>query len=517
MLFNSFEFILLYLPLVVLGYYLLRRLSTGSTPTLSPTLYLVIASLGFYGWWKLEYVALLLASIFLNYGLSLMLLRAGPGGYKKLVLGLGVAANLLTLMYFKYADFIIESINLMLDSQSPSLSIILPLAISFYTFQQIAYLVDSYQGKTHAHGFLDYCLFVCFFPQLIAGPIVHYSEMLPQFAQQRKTLFNPSNISVGLILFTLGLAKKVLIADNMAPYSTAIFAKADAGQTITLLEAWQGALAYSLQLYFDFSGYCDMAMGAARMFGIVLPINFNSPYKAKNIIDFWRRWHMTLSRFLRDYLYIALGGNRKGQSRRYINLFITMLLGGLWHGAGWNFVIWGALHGSYLIINHAWHAVHRGLPALPRSVNWLGSKLGVAITLLAIIVGWVFFRAETYSGAMKMLAGMFGQNGIAIPIKYAERWGSFSDNLISAGVEFRYLDGFSSISPLYTILLLWVFARYAPNSFSLLRAYKPALGTIDASRFEIKLTKTNAVLVGLLFIIATVSLNTVSEFLYFQF
>jgi D-alanyl-lipoteichoic acid acyltransferase DltB (MBOAT superfamily) len=487
------------------------------SPGKTPTLFLIIASLAFYGWWKIEYVALLLASILLNYGFSLILLKTKRLTFRKIVLALGIIANLTALFYFKYADFFIETINLILNSNSPALTIILPLAISFYSFQQIAYLVDSYQGKTHAHGFLDYCLFVCFFPQLIAGPIVHYSEMLPQFRDQRRTPFNASNIAIGIALFTLGLAKKVLIADNMAPHSSVIFAKADAGQIITFLEAWQAALAYSLQLYFDFSGYCDMAMGIARLFGIILPINFNSPYKAKNIIDFWRRWHITLSRFLKDYLYIPLGGNRKGPSRRYINLLITMLLGGIWHGAGWNFIIWGSLHGIYLIINHGWRGLHRKLPSSPFWLSWTGNKLGVAITLIAIIIGWVFFRAETYSGAINMLRGMAGNNGIVIPAKYFDRWGELSGLLINKGIEFRFVEGFSSISPLYSIFLLWCVVRYAPNTLSLLRSYKPTLSDIDKSSLEISLTKRSAVVIGLLFIISIASLNKVSEFLYFQF
>ncbi len=310
----------------------------------------------------------------------------------------GVGFNLVLLAYYKYFDFIIENLNFLFSSNFTLMHIILPLGISFFTFQQIAYLVDAWKGniKKEHHKFSDYILFVTFFPQLIAGPIVHHKDMMPQFANKIK--LNIDYFLAGCSLFTIGLFKKLIIADSLGPIANNVFARADAGESLLAVESALGLLAYTFQLYFDFSGYSDMALGLGLMMGIRLPINFNAPYKATNIIDFWRRWHMTLSRFLRDYLYIPLGGNRKGEARRYINIMITMLLGGLWHGASWNFVIWGALHGLMLLFNHAWLN-------LQKSLRWNGLPrvLSVMMTFLAVALAWAFFRAETFSGALNIL------------------------------------------------------------------------------------------------------------------
>ena len=276
--------------------------------------------------------------------------------------------------------------------------------------------MDTYRKQISEHSFLRYCLFVTFFPQLIAGPIVHHKEMLPQF--ERNETFKPHslNFALGLTLFSIGIFKKVVFADNAAVFASPVFNAADAGDTVTFVEAWIGTSAYTLQLYFDFSGYTDMALGLAMLFGIRLPDNFNSPYKSLSIVDFWRRWHITLSRFLRDYLYIALGGNRKGRSRRYVNLMATMVLGGIWHGAGWNFMIWGFLHGSYLVINHWWTATRAQISALPISKIEMAAYWG--ITMLAVMVSWVFFRAQTTDGALNMLTTML-QVDLANPLQSA--------------------------------------------------------------------------------------------------
>src|SRR4029078_9582961 len=258
--------------------------------------------------------------------------------------------------------FIIETTNTIFNLQNSNVDIILPLAISFFTFQQIDYLADLYQNKAYVPSLLKYFLFNTFFPQLIAGPIVHHGEIIPQFENKKIFQLNARNLAIGFTIFFMGLFKKVAIADNIAPIANQVFHLANIGVTPTFWEAWTGAFIYSFQLYFDFSGYSDMAIGLACLFGISLPINFNSPYKATNIIDFWRRWHITLSRFLRDYLYIPLGGHRLGSGRRYANLVITMLLGGLWHGASWTFVVWGGLHGVYLMINHGWRHLREGMP-----------------------------------------------------------------------------------------------------------------------------------------------------------
>ncbi len=288
-----------------------------------------------------------------NFLVGNRLVRIRRKGYKHSVRGalvVGIAFNLGTLGYFKYFNFFVETANVVFNAGFNFDEIILPLAISFFTFQQITFLVDAYRGKACDYNFLHYALFVTFFPQLIAGPIVHHAEMMPQFLKRKTGGLSNASIAVGGSIFLLGLFKKVVLADNVAAYATPVFAAASAGQELTLIESWGGVLAYTFQLYFDFSGYSDMAIGLARMFGIVLPLNFNSPYKAASIIDFWRRWHMTLSRFLRDYVYFPLGGSLRGRMKRHINLMITMLLGGLWHGAGWTFVVWGGLHGIYLMI-----------------------------------------------------------------------------------------------------------------------------------------------------------------------
>ena len=350
MLFNSYEFIFLFLPIVLLGFHLIGKQGHHRVAIA----WLVGASLFFYGWWNPAYLLLMLFSVLFNYSVGVSLSNtSGRKLLSKTILTIGVSVNLAILGYFKYANFFVDNLNALSGTNLILNEVILPLAISFFTFQQIAYLVDAYRGKTKEYNFLHYCLFVTFFPQLIAGPIVHHKEMLPQFAKDAVYKLRSKHLAIGITIFALGLFKKVVLADGVSVYATPVFNAAEAGVMLTFFEAWGGALAYTFQLYFDFSGYSDMAIGIARMFGIRLPLNFNSPYKATSIIDFWRRWHITLSRFLRDYLYIPLGGSRKGRVRRYINLMTTMILGGLWHGAGWTFLLWGALHGFYLMINHA--------------------------------------------------------------------------------------------------------------------------------------------------------------------
>lgn len=517
MLFNSLEFIICFFPIVTAGYYGLKRTNHSAVPVL----WLVASSIAFYSWWRPDYLSLLLYSIFFNYALGSYLGGSELLRLRKWLLAFGIGVNLALLGYYKYVDLVISSVNALAGLSWTSLNIVLPLAISFFTFQQIAYLVDSFQGKTRHYGFLHYCLFVSFFPQLIAGPIVHHREMMPQFIKNRRRPFQLDNVAIGLLIFTVGLIKKVLLADNLAPYATPIFSKADAGGLITFVEAWQAVLAYGLQLYFDFSGYCDMATGVARCFGIILPINFNSPYRSRNIIEFWRRWHITLSRFLRDYLYIALGGNRKGQTRRYINLFLTMLLGGLWHGAGWNFVIWGGLHGLFLTVNHAWHTLkHRNsanLHQLPGLVLALGRSSGMLLTLVCVLLAWVFFRAQTFDGALAVIEGMIGNNGMILPSKYFDRWGEWATLLAQRGVEFRDLDTLHSISPLWTILPLWVFVCKAPNIYNLLANFQPVLESVESSRWQLAFNRSTGILIGIGLVAGLLSLNRVSEFLYFQF
>ncbi len=407
MLFTDPIFLTKFLPLVLLGFYA----ALFSKTRWHSQVILIGASLIFYSWFKSEYLILLVGSMIANYVLAKHIL-AKPGTPKsKRILVFGIVANLLLLGIYKYLGFLTLNINALFDIGLPDPGLLLPLAISFFTFQQISYLCDSHAGKMDpaSHTPIEYALFVTFFPQLIAGPIVHHAEMMPQFSKavapgQRATMF-----CEGLCLFALGLFKKLAIADSIAPYANLVFTSVDGGANVTALTAWGGALAYTFQIYFDFSGYSDMAIGLGLLFAIRLPWNFNSPYKSENMSEFWRRWHMTLSRWLRDYLYIPLGGNRKGKFRQYLNNFATMVLGGLWHGAHWNFIIWGALHGVYLIANQFVRAIAKAFGVLDvvetaksiRFASW-------AITFFAAVIAWVFFRATTTAGAFSMVQSMMG-------------------------------------------------------------------------------------------------------------
>src|ERR1700722_3262561 len=397
MLFSSYTFLFQFLPATALAFAAARRHSPRAG-----IMVLAGASLFFYGAWRPVYLLLLIASIAVNFSLGLRmedpLRRRGIGT-------LGVVLNLAVLCYFKYTNFLFDSLNTLTGAPLPFFNIVLPLGISFFTFQQIAYLVDVMRGAKVERDIVSYTLFVSFFPHLIAGPLVHHAEMIPQFKRGR-TGRSAVLAARGLAIFAAGLFKKVVIADNLAQFVSPVFAHLDAGGGVTTPWAWLATLAYTLQIYFDFSGYSDMAIGLALLFGIRLPVNFRSPYKATSIIDFWRRWHITLSRFLRDYLYIPLGGNRLGGRRRYLNLLVTMLLGGLWHGAGWNFLIWGGLHGLYLCINHLWQVWRGGQAAsasgpFAKCISW-------AITFVAVVLAWVFFRAKTLEGAWQMLSSLFG-------------------------------------------------------------------------------------------------------------
>jgi alginate O-acetyltransferase complex protein AlgI len=400
MLFSSYAFLFQFLPVVALAFAVARRYSPRCGIWA-----LAFASLVFYGAWKPIYLLLLLASIGVNFWLGLKMedpLRRRHFGT------LGVALNLAALCYFKYTNFLFDSLTTLTGTPLPFVNVILPLGISFFTFQQIAYLVDVMRGAKVERDIVSYTLFVSFFPHLIAGPLVHHAEMIPQFKRARS---GRSTVLAarGLAIFAAGLFKKVVIADNLAQFVTPVFAHLDAGGGVTTPWAWLSTLAYSLQIYFDFSGYSDMAVGLALLFGIRLPVNFRSPYKAVSIIEFWRRWHITLSRFLRDYLYIPLGGNRLGEQRRYINLAVTMLLGGLWHGAAWNFVIWGGLHGIYLCINHLWRGWRGDAAPMATGAAATATKiLCWAVTFFAVVIAWVFFRARTAAGAWQMLGSLFG-------------------------------------------------------------------------------------------------------------
>ena len=432
MLFNSYEFIFAFLPITFFIYFYLnhKRLTEASKA------FLVFSSLFFYSWWNIAYLPIILTSMLFNYVVGTSLNKEQEEGHhrfsKKSLLAFGIVSNIALLAYFKYMDFFIENINLVSGSTIDLLQLALPLAISFFTFQQIAYLVDSYRGETAEYDFLNYSLFVTFFPQLIAGPIVHHSEMMPQFAKTRNKVKNYRNIAMGLFIFSIGLFKKVVIADTFATWATNGF---DIAPTLNLFAAWATSLSYTFQLYFDFSGYTDMAIGIALLFNIKLPINFNSPYKATNIQDFWRRWHITLSRFLKDYIYIPLGGNRKGEFRTYTNLMATFILGGIWHGAGWTFMFWGFLHGAALVIHRAW--------------SKLGFKLWTwlawLITFNFINIAWVFFRAKEWDDALKVLGGMFSLNDIVLSEKIGMKLPFLTDYSVHFGQVTEHLGDGSDV------------------------------------------------------------------------
>ncbi|MSO93448.1 MAG: MBOAT family protein [Rhodospirillales bacterium] len=481
MLFNSYPFLFGFLPVTLaLFFFAGRYWRRGAAGVL------VLTSLFFYGWWNPAYVGLLLGSIAFNYGIGLGLARTQAiwsHSRRTALLVLGLAANLALLGYCKYANFFIDVTGAAL----PALEIVLPLGISFFTFTQITYLVDAYRGEAREYNPIHYALFVTYFPHLIAGPILHHREIMPQFEDAATYRLRTSNVVLGFKCFMIGLCKKVILADGIAPYANKVFAAAP-GVPLTLVEAWTGAFAYTMQIYFDFSGYSDMAIGLAMMMNIRLPLNFASPYKATSIIDFWRRWHMTLSRFLRDYLYIPLGGNRRGPARRYVNVMITMLLGGLWHGAGWTFIVWGGLHGLFLVVNQTWRAM--GLTMSP----WAGRLL----TFLAVVIAWVFFRADGFPTAFAMLGAMFGSNGLA----------TFHNQL------------FAPEGALASIAVLLAIAWFAPNTQEI-TGYRPPGAEHEpapppALVFGIPAV-SYTVVIGVLFVVALMLLDRESPFLYFQF
>jgi alginate O-acetyltransferase complex protein AlgI len=492
MLFNSLEFLFAFLPVVFVVFSLLDRIA----PAGATIGWLVGASLVFYGWWNPAYLVLIIGSTGFNYAMARLLARRRSRG----LMWMGVGIDLLSIAYFKYAGFMLENLNAVSGANWDIGQILLPLGISFFTFQQISYLVDVYRGDEPEKDFLHYALFVTFFPQLIAGPIVHHSEILPQF--RRFAGRGPLNrrLTIGMTIFFVGLFKKVVIADGLAFWASPVFAAADSGLSVGALEAWCGTFAYTFQLYFDFSGYSDMAIGLGALFGIRLPINFNSPYRSHSMIEFWRGWHMTLSRFLRDYVYIPLGGNRKGPNLRYLNLMLTMLIGGLWHGAGWNFLLWGGMHGVFLVANHLFRA-WRGGPGAAEPVyrNAMAKHLCWAITLLAVAIAWVPFRAETSEGAAAILQALVGVSGFSV-----------NDSTLYFGLR-----------EVFTLLGLTAFVRVLPNIFELMREYGPEIPTgedqVHGSRLKWQPQIGWALATGVIAALSLMSLFRPSEFLYFQF
>lgn len=494
MLFNSSIFLFQFLPTVIIGTLVLQRLAPAYVLH-----FLVGGSLFFYGWWSPPHLLLIAVSI----GFNFMMGRAISATRSTALLGAAIAANLALLGYFKYYNLFALGVHTTGGTWAPFRDIVLPLAISFFTFEQISYLVDCRNRTSDAAPIWHYMFFVCFFPKLIAGPIVRYSELAGQEFTSRLGV-SARDFAPGLTLFVLGLGKKVLLADQAAVYVSPVFSAASAGDAVGIVDAWVGVLAYTAQIYFDFSGYSDMALGLALMFGLRLPLNFNSPYKSLSVIDFWRRWHVTLSRFLRDYLYIPLGGGRRGTLRRYTNLGIVMLLGGLWHGAGLTFLAWGLLHGIYLVINHLFRDLTNGWA--PAGRFWYATWCAACwvLTFFSVVVAWVFFRAESFAAAFRLLGSMFGSGGPA--------------TLSSAQIE-----AIAIVVPLIALTLL------APNSNEIVRGSyllveaappaPPARRRVEprSGWMVWRPTVPWAAGIGVIFLSVLAFLSRPSPFLYFQF
>lgn len=485
MLFNSFEFIFLFLPIAFLLYFLLNKFGYV---TLAKA-WLVFASLFFYSYWNIKYLPLMLVSLIVNYFIGMRLVRHKS----KLLLTAGLLFNIGMLSYFKYYDFFIQNVNELFGTHFTLLSLTLPLAISFYTFQKIAFLVDTYRGETEVCHFLDYALFVTFFPQLIAGPIVHHAHIMPQFMDDTKKRWQSKYIVLGIFVFAIGIFKKVGIADVLSPLVHEGF---DVQPSLTFVEAWLSSLAFTFQLYFDFSGYSDMAIGIALMFNITLPQNFNSPYKAVSIQDFWHRWHMTLSQFLTKYVYISLGGNRKGIMRTYVNIMIVFLISGLWHGAGWTFIFWGFLHGVASVIHRLWRKAGGRMPAW---AGWL-------ITFLFINTTWVFFRATSWHDAIKVLKGMLGLNGFELS-------NSVFPAFVLQKLQFLAQYGVSFTESYHVSLLNHTMVVYIVGALCISFFLKNSIQLRDTFRPNI----WTAVFTAALLVYSVLHLTNISEFLYFNF
>jgi alginate O-acetyltransferase complex protein AlgI len=529
MLFNSHEFLLVFLPATLLGFYLL-----GGVSRQAAIIWLILLSLVFYGWWRPVNILIIGPSIIINYALGSILLRLNRGEgsrhLSRVVLLLGIAFNVLFLGFFKYADFLYGTINDVFGANLILMHIILPLGISFITFQKIAFLIDVQAGRVKSFTFREYCTFVLFFPQLIAGPIVHYREMMPQFAAAT-CRFDKENFAVGLTLLFFGLFKKVVLADNIAPLVTPIYEHSAAAGHTPFLLAWMAAVGFTLQLYFDFSGYTDMALGLARFFGIKLPPNFNSPLKASSVIDFWLRWHMTLTRFLTAYIYNPLVlwltrrraargrsgfGGRNPTIGAFVSLLMvplitTMFLSGLWHGAGYGFIIWGMLHGAFLSINHGWRVFAAQRWRDRASYDRIIKPVGFVMTFVSVTAAMVFFRAPTVSSALDLVKGIFGLNGVALPHGVWAIADAYGADIKKAAM--------------WTAILLFI-ALVCPNTLQILAPYEPALGVKPRSiapmigKIRIPAWSPSlpwAVAVSAAAAVAVFSIGGPSEFLYWQF
>ncbi len=511
MLFSSYDFVFLFLPLVLILSAVVGRFCFKSTSIFL----LLLSSLVFYGWSNAALLLILGASILSNVALGELIYRTK----KRIFLILAIALNLGLLGYFKYINFCIDNVSTLLNVNIETLSVALPLGISFFTFQQIGYQVDIYKRITKPAPFFRYALFVSFFPQLIAGPIVHYKRFLPQLENLSVT---KASLAVGITLFVIGLSKKILIADKLAPFVNYYFnGIGQDGFNAGLVDTWLVVFAYSFQLYFDFSGYADMALGVGLCFSIVLPINFFSPYKASSLTDFWRRWHITLSDFLREYIYIPLGGNKEGQFKQYRNILLTMLLGGIWHGAGWNFIVWGALSGLIM-------GAERLVDATSLSANHIRNVFRIALTYLIVSLLWVLFRADNLDSAFYIYSLLFGHADMIVG-------SAMYESQLYGVVEKKVVDIASILlfSKEVSMLMFWagfiggcmVIAFALPNTAQLFREHllvdKYNTRLVKEERSLVKLSwKPNiywVASISFLMLSVTVFMKRQAEFLYFQF
>lgn len=519
MLFNSPGFLFVFLPITLVVFYYVRQTFSNQLAYS----FLGGASILFYGWWEPWYTVILLVSIMGNYAFHVLIVgRHAKGLNTRWVLISGVMLNLSMLGWYKYFTFLLINSNEYLGTDYQVLTIVLPIGISFFTFQQIALLVDSSSPTMRRYSFSSYFVFISFFPQLIAGPIVRHDDLIPQFANKEPPI--TEYFTIGLSILIIGLFKKLVLADTLAIYADPMFFDVSNGFDPTFFEAWASVLCYTFQIYFDFSAYSDMAIGLAYLFGIRLPLNFYSPYKAVDIIDFWRRWHITLSEFLRDYLYKALGGNRKSSYRKYTNIFLTMLIGGIWHGAGWNFMVWGLLHGGYVCVAHFWKSIRRryGLPGIPY-------YLSVLMTFLCVSMAWVFFRAPDMDTAMRVLEGLGGLNGFALSPIYGIVLGPIEPVLSAMGWRFDYYPPhFAGIEVVLLIGLCIIICLLLPSTYEVFNEKniifrKPdnmtenQSSTIGLNAVKWNLTWAWALGLGIMAGLGVMFLFRVSPFLYFQF
>jgi D-alanyl-lipoteichoic acid acyltransferase DltB (MBOAT superfamily) len=540
MLFNSYLFIFGFLPIVLAGFWLL-----GQQRRDWALVWLTLASLGFYAWWRPVNVLLIAPSIAINYGLSRALQRYGetrPGLARMVLLG-GIAFNVCFLGYFKYLTFLESSINDVFGANLILTQVILPLGISFITFQKIAFLIDVHAGRVTDFTFRDYALFVLFFPQLVAGPIVHYREMMPQF-HAAPCRFDAENAAVGISLFFFGLAKKLVLADPLSRMIAPIYLQAAHHTPVTLIDAWIAALGFTLQIYFDFSGYSDMALGLARFFGIKLPVNFNSPLKATCIIDFWLRWHVSLTRFLTAYIYnpltLALTRRRQAQGKPVfggrntsVSAFLTLLAGptiltmfvsGLWHGAGYTYIVWGVLHGVLLSINHAWRLVRPRIWRDARAYGRVMRPIGFVLTFVSVVFGMALFRAPGFGAAATLWHGMIGADGVTVPKALFTRLGPIAHWLEAIGVQPVWTSGTFLMQAFMRIGILLLIALCLPNTLEILSRYEPAIGVRPPRQpaawmrwFAWSPSPAWAVGLACVAMAGILSLGELSEFLYWQF